>query len=194
MQEMLKGMGSIPGSGRSPGGGNGSPLQYLCLENPMDRGACWLRTMGSQRVGHNRSDLAHIITNENNPCSSEYYGNLVCFLWWFKHISGSEHVHFWNGNLSTLLLPYGIWEVRFRLVFKKKKKKLLKTVGPLSEVAPRLFTSAMVTVLIDWRYSHAGNNARKTGFARLRLHWPKNSRKWLYFMKPSVLREIVYSF
>ena len=31
--------GSIPGSGRSPGGGNGNPLQYPCLENPMDRGA-----------------------------------------------------------------------------------------------------------------------------------------------------------
>ena len=33
--------GSIPGSGRSPGGGNGSPLQYSCLENPMDRGGWW---------------------------------------------------------------------------------------------------------------------------------------------------------
>ena len=31
---------SIPGPGRSPGGGNGNPLQYSCLENPMDRGAC----------------------------------------------------------------------------------------------------------------------------------------------------------
>ena len=31
--------GSIPGSGRSPGGGNGNPLQYSCLEIPMDRGA-----------------------------------------------------------------------------------------------------------------------------------------------------------
>ena len=31
--------GSILGSGRSPGGGNGNPLQYSCLENPMDRGA-----------------------------------------------------------------------------------------------------------------------------------------------------------
>ena len=31
-------LGSIPGSGRSPGGGNGHPLQYLCLGNPMDRG------------------------------------------------------------------------------------------------------------------------------------------------------------
>ena len=31
--------GSIPGSGRSPGGGDGNPLQYSCLENPVDRGA-----------------------------------------------------------------------------------------------------------------------------------------------------------
>ena len=33
--------GSIPGSGRSPGVGNGNPLQYSCLENSMDRGAWW---------------------------------------------------------------------------------------------------------------------------------------------------------
>ena len=37
----IKDMGSIPGSGRSPGGGSGNPLQYSCLENPMDRGALW---------------------------------------------------------------------------------------------------------------------------------------------------------
>ena len=36
--------GSIPGSGRSPGGGYGNPLQYSCLENPMDRGA-WQATV-----------------------------------------------------------------------------------------------------------------------------------------------------
>ena len=33
--------GSIPGSGRSPGGGHGNPVQYSCLENPMDREAQW---------------------------------------------------------------------------------------------------------------------------------------------------------
>ena len=33
--------GSIPGLGRSPGGRHGNPLQYSCLENPMDRGAWW---------------------------------------------------------------------------------------------------------------------------------------------------------
>ena len=35
----IRDAGSIPGSGRSPGGGHGTPLQYSCLENPMDRGA-----------------------------------------------------------------------------------------------------------------------------------------------------------
>ena len=34
-------VGSIPGSGRSPGAGNGNPLQYSCLENLMDRGTWW---------------------------------------------------------------------------------------------------------------------------------------------------------
>ena len=38
--------GSIPGLGRSPGGGNGSPLQYSCLENTMDRGVWWATVHG----------------------------------------------------------------------------------------------------------------------------------------------------
>ena len=42
------GLGSIPGSGRSPGEGNGSSLQYSCLENPMDRGAWQAAVQGSQ--------------------------------------------------------------------------------------------------------------------------------------------------
>ena len=41
--------GSIPGSGRSPGEGNGNPLQYSCLENPMDRGAWWATLHGVTR-------------------------------------------------------------------------------------------------------------------------------------------------
>ena len=45
-------LGSIPGSGRSPGEGNGNPLQDSCLDNSTDRGA-WQDTVhGSQRVGH----------------------------------------------------------------------------------------------------------------------------------------------
>ena len=45
--------GSTPGSGRSPGVGNGNPLQYSCLGNFMDRGAWQATVKGSQRVRHN---------------------------------------------------------------------------------------------------------------------------------------------
>ena len=45
-------LGSVPGLGRSPGGGQGNPLQYSCLENPMDRAAWQVQSVGSQRVGH----------------------------------------------------------------------------------------------------------------------------------------------
>ena len=45
-------LGSIPGSGRSPGEGNGNPLQYSCLENPIDRGAWRATVHGIARVGH----------------------------------------------------------------------------------------------------------------------------------------------
>ena len=41
----------IPGSGRFPGEGNGYPLQYSCLGNPMDRGDCWAAVYGVIRVG-----------------------------------------------------------------------------------------------------------------------------------------------
>ena len=44
--------GLIPGLGKSPGVGNGNPLQYSCLENSMDKEAWWATVQGSQRVGH----------------------------------------------------------------------------------------------------------------------------------------------
>ena len=47
--------GSISGLGRSPGGGHGNPLQYSCLENPMDRGAWQSRPMG-----HTESDTSEV--------------------------------------------------------------------------------------------------------------------------------------
>ena len=47
--------GSVPGSGRSPGGGNDNPLQYSCLENSMDRGAWWATVL---RVAKSRIGLS----------------------------------------------------------------------------------------------------------------------------------------
>ena len=51
-------MGSIPGSGRSPGERNGNPLQYSCLANPMDRGA-W-------------QAIVHGVTEESNMTATEH--------------------------------------------------------------------------------------------------------------------------
>ena len=67
--------GSIPGSGRFPGGGRGNPLQYSRLENPMGvgRGAWRLQSVSLQRVRHDRSDLArrHALLDQENLPTTE---------------------------------------------------------------------------------------------------------------------------
>ena len=63
-----KDLGSIPQSKRSPGEGNGYPLQYFCLENPMDRGA-WL---GYSAWGHKES-----VTTEHLTLSFSFLGGPV---------------------------------------------------------------------------------------------------------------------
>ena len=56
--------GSIPGTERSPGEGNGNPLQYSCLGNSMDRGHGGLQSMGFQRFRHNCATFTfHIYIN-----------------------------------------------------------------------------------------------------------------------------------
>ena len=57
-------LGSIPGLGRSPGEGNGNPLQYSCLENPMDRGAWWATVRGVTKSWIRLSDFIFIYSLE----------------------------------------------------------------------------------------------------------------------------------
>ena len=57
-------LGVIPGLGSSPGRGNGSPLWYLCLENPRTDETSGLQSMGSQRVRHDFAINTHIKHNE----------------------------------------------------------------------------------------------------------------------------------
>ena len=64
---------SIPGSGRFPGEGNGNPLQYSCLENPMDRGAWRARV---HRVAKSQTRLSDF-TSPHLPCF--YSDSLVLF-------------------------------------------------------------------------------------------------------------------
>ena len=57
-------LGSIPGSGRSPGEGNGNPLQYSCLENPMDGGAWWATVHGVAKSRTRLSDSTFTFKRE----------------------------------------------------------------------------------------------------------------------------------
>ena len=64
LSTMQADLGSIPGSGRYPGGGHGNPLQYSCLENPMVRGAWQAIVLGGLRVGQdwNNWDLTAYVS------------------------------------------------------------------------------------------------------------------------------------
>ena len=63
---------SIPGSGRSPGGGHGNTRQYSYLENPMDRGAWWATVHG---VTKSRTRLSTQLTPEHTPtCTLRKFG------------------------------------------------------------------------------------------------------------------------
>ena len=58
--------GSIPGLGRSPGEGNGNPLQYSCLENPMEGGAWWAIVHGVAKSQTQLSNFTHSFTQGLN--------------------------------------------------------------------------------------------------------------------------------
>ena len=58
----IRDVGSIPGLGRSSGGGHGNPLQHSCLENPTDERAWWAQPVGLQRAGHGDCDSTDAAT------------------------------------------------------------------------------------------------------------------------------------
>ena len=84
------------------GAGNGNPLQYSCLENPMDGGAWWLQSMGSLRVGHDWATSLSLFTFMNwrrkwqpspvfLPGESRGRGSLVgCRLWGRTELDTTE--------------------------------------------------------------------------------------------------------
>ena len=73
----VRDVGSIPGSGRSPGGGHGNPLRYSCLGNPMDRGAWWATVYGVTK-----DTTEHLRTHTNIPWKHQvlYPKNLILIL------------------------------------------------------------------------------------------------------------------
>ena len=84
-------LGSMPGSGRSPGGGNGTPLQYSCLENPVDRGAWGATVHGVAQGRAGLSDWAactgvtQCLLENKNSTEQLVLTRCLGFLSWVLH-------------------------------------------------------------------------------------------------------------
>ena len=122
-------LGSIPGWGRSPGGGHGNPLQFSCLENPMDRGA-WRATVC--RVTKSRPRLKGLSIHPSE-----------CFrLPLLPKPNSMPHLHIWSRNISSasFLCYNGIWcFLKPRLIQALKNARYpchLSLAEPSSHLAP----------------------------------------------------------
>ena len=89
-------LGSIPGLGRSPGEGNGNPLQYSCLENPMDRGAWQAIVHGVTRVGHD------LVTKSPPPPSTIGSNGSIPFDPKTRCPPGLKNGHFSSKNINLI--------------------------------------------------------------------------------------------
>ena len=120
-------LGSIPGSGRSPGEGNGNPLQYSCLGNPMDRGTCWAIPLGSKRIWPSLAAKQQLNLLQCCFCfmfwcfGHEAYGILASWDWTCTPCLGRWSLNHWTGSkvpVSLFNAPSGqsswIWPVTVR--------------------------------------------------------------------------------
>ena len=95
--------GSIPGSGRSPGGGNGNPLQYSCLENSMDGGAWWATVHGVSKSQTRLSDFTFTFHKSKNL-------RILFFLRWLLLLLSTVSRHVGFSSCGTWAqLPCGAW-------------------------------------------------------------------------------------
>ena len=122
----IKDAGLIPGLGRSPGGGHDNPLQYSCLENPMDTGA-WRATVHEIPKGYNRSDTApvHHYTERktsslriNRAETAHYYMGVLWKMYLFQG-TGLFELRHWKGSFSTLM----DWPVLKQMELTKMKRR-----------------------------------------------------------------------
>ena len=112
-------LGSIPGLGRSPGEGNGNPLQYSCLENPMDGGAWWATVHG---VAKSRTRWATSLSlsyyNKNEKC--------VEYLLTYKNLPGL----LLSENVNKQTFEKDVW---IKLFKKKERKRYLDGITSREE-------------------------------------------------------------
>ena len=126
--------GSIPGLGRSPGEGNSNPLQYSCLENPMDREEPGgLQSMGSQRVGHDWATSLTFLHFREARWSYHIHTSRtgiqahVCVI--PEPVTGSSRLHFQPG----LVPPIGHrWWVLLSVMREKLRHKLVNNLSKVT--------------------------------------------------------------
>ena len=107
----------IPLLGRSPGGGNGNPLQDSCLENPMDRGACWATVHG---VAKSQTWLS-LQTQQNNNNNNNK--RKVWLILWEKKAGKRNYLWEWM-NVTF----YKDFKVAIISMFNKLKESMIKEV------------------------------------------------------------------
>ena len=93
----------FPGSGRSPGEGNGNPLQYSCLENPMEGGAWWATVHGVAKSRTQLSDFAFAFIHVLHVCM--HFFHPVFFLFFLPHNRVVLYVSSPLLNVSQFPLP-----------------------------------------------------------------------------------------
>ena len=107
----VRDMDSIPGSERSPGGGHGKPLQYSCLEHPMDRGA-WQATV--HRVAQRWTWLKRLSTDATSNSNSRYRPKRNESIWPCKNLHMNVHNSFiynsWKAEISQKPIK---WETKY---------------------------------------------------------------------------------
>ena len=88
------GLGSIPGWGRSPGKGNGNPLQYCCMENPMDGGAQWATVHGVTKSQTQLSNFTYI--HSTHSCTVGICNHVVNQKIYLSLLESKQLLYFWN--------------------------------------------------------------------------------------------------
>ena len=117
-------LGSIPGSGRSPGEGNGNPLQYSCLENPMGGGAWW--ATGAWEIMKNRGAwraAVHGVAKSRTGLSD------FTFTWWDRQDTPST-----RSVLNTCLLNEAVNQYSFCLRGSKRLRDWIMIIVIFSSV------------------------------------------------------------
>ena len=154
----IRDMSSIPGLGRSPGGGHGNPLQYFAWEIPWTEEPGSLQSIGSQRAGHNWSDLA--CTHSIRTVEMNYMMSRV-----------SKESSSIGNKSSVLFLPVNLFQINATC-----KSNFKKDVIYMPEVPDSWFNYLAQSV--SWKFRKQNKQNHK---------WKKTFLKQIAFLVSKVL-------